>query len=380
MWRRGEWLYALMVFLVLLLEGLALGGLVWTATLRFLRLLRASALEGAVLLALLLTALALVLLAGYILLYHLYSGAREARAKRALEAWTGRFMEALLGEKDPPLPPWPREAWAALLALRERLKGVYGDLVADWIRKASPPWPRVLAGRWYGRLARLEALEALAQARLPEHLHLVLAYLKHPDPVLRRAAARAAARMAPPEGVPALAQALLEAGLPRGVLLEALLLLEDRAPEALRLFLARGGAEERWAALEAIGRLRLLELAQEAEAQLEGAGLEVQAAALRALYRLGYPPLDRLGLLLSLVQAGEEPLRIHAARLLGLFPGEVPKRALAKALSDPSFFVRRAAAEGLFRSDPKALAEAAQAHPDPYGRAMAAQVLREVGG
>ncbi|BAW01591.1 hypothetical protein TTMY_1195 [Thermus thermophilus] len=53
------------------------------------------------------------------------------------------------------------------------------------------------------------------------------------------------------------------------------------------------------------------------------------------------------------------------------------RRGLWGALSDPSFYVRRAAAEGLKELGLEALAEAARAHPDPYGRAMAGQVLRE---
>ncbi|MER3489560.1 MAG: PBS lyase, partial [Meiothermus sp.] len=48
-----------------------------------------------------------------------------------------------------------------------------------------------------------------------------------------------------------------------------------------------------------------------------------------------------------------------------------------KRLGDPSFYVRRAAAEALKDLDPSLLAEAAQRHPDPYARAMAQQVLRE---
>ncbi len=376
MWRRGEWVYALFVFLVLLLEGLALGGLVWAATSRFFRLVEASWLGAALLLALALTGIALLFLSVYLLLYHAYSAVREIRERQAQEAWVERFTLALLGE-DPPPPPWPKPAWRALLELRERLKGAYGEVLAGWIRQGNPPWPRMLLGRFYTPLSRLEALEALAQARLPEHLPLVLDYLKHPDPVFRMAAARAAARMAPPEETGALAQALVEAGLSRGVLLEALLLMEDRVGPAVRYLLQNGRPEERWAALEAIGRLKLLDLAPLAEARLEDPDPEVQAAALRALYRLGYPPLDRLDQILALLQAEKEGLRIQAARLLGLFPGHWPRRFLWKALADPSFFVRRAAAEGLFRADPKALAEAARAHPDPYGRAMAGQVWRE---
>ncbi len=71
-------------------------------------------------------------------------------------------------------------------------------------------------------------------------------------------------------------------------------------------------------------------------------------------------------------------MRVHAARLLPLLPRNLARRALWEALKDPSFYVRRAAAEALASLDPELLREAGEAHPDPYGRAMAAQVLREV--
>ncbi|WP_279232184.1 hypothetical protein [Thermus albus] len=39
--------------------------------------------------------------------------------------------------------------------------------------------------------------------------------------------------------------------------------------------------------------------------------------------------------------------------------------------------MRRAAAEGLLQMNKGFLAQAAERHPDPFGRAMAQQVLRE---
>ncbi|MGC8968651.1 MAG: HEAT repeat domain-containing protein [Thermus sp.] len=377
MWRRGERLYALLVFGVLALEAYALGALVVLFSGRLLGWAGFPQVEAALLQALALTALALVLLGAYVLLYHAYSASREAWERETFDRWLRLFTEALFGEASLPPPPWPEPALRALLRLREMLKGEAGEQVADWLRRASPPWARLLGRRFLTKPERLEALEALGLARLPETLEAILPYLAHPDPVLRLAAARAGARVAQGEEVLRLGEALLASGLSRGALLEALLLLEDRAPPVAELFLAKGDEEAVWAALEAIGRLRLHALAEKVPPFLEAEDPEVQAAALRALARLGYPPEGREASLLSLLCHGEEFLRAQAARALPLLPKALARRALWEALKDPSFYVRRAAAEALAALDPEALGRAAEAHPDPYGRAMAAQVLRE---
>ncbi|WP_024118946.1 HEAT repeat domain-containing protein [Thermus thermophilus] len=377
MWRRGERLYALLVFLVVVLEALALGQLVGVFSARLFSLLSVPLAYRALLQALLLTGLALVLLSAYILLYHAYTALQEERDRKAYEAWLGRFARALFEEEPLPPPPWPRPALEALLHLRETLQGDLAERLAFWLRQAGLPWARALLGRWASRPARLEALEALAQARLPEALDLVLPYLEHPDPVLRLAAARAGARIAQGKGVEALARALLASGLPRGALLEALLLLEERALPVVALFLEEGGREERWAALEALGRLKLHPLAEKISPFLEDPDPELRAAALRALWRLSFLPPGLEGVVLAHLKAPEEFLRLQAVRLLPLLGGALARKALWRALSDPSFYVRRAAAEGLKELGLEALAEAARSHPDPYGRAMAEQVLRE---
>jgi HEAT repeat protein len=98
---------------------------------------------------------------------------------------------------------------------------------------------------------------------------------------------------------------------------------------------------------------------------------------MRALWRLGYAPEGYEDVLLVSLKDAREFLRVHATRLLALLKNDLARRILWEMLSDPSFYVRRAAAEALGTLDPETLREAAQVYPDPYGRAMAAQVLRE---
>ena len=378
MWRKGERLYAFLVFLVVALEAYALAALILVLSARLFQELAASHVQVVLFQALGLTGLGILFLGAYILLYHAYTALKEVRDRALYQRYLSAFTEALFSETEPPPPPWPEPALEALLHLRETLKGEMGEKVAGWLRRGRPPWAFRLRRRWTSRPERLEALEALGLARLPETLEAILPFLEHPDPVLRLAAARAGARVAQGEGVLRLGEALLGAGLSRGALLEALLLLEDRAEPVAALFLEQGGREEVWAALEAIGRLHLHALAERVLPFLEAGDPEVRAAALRALARLGYPPVGYEDVVLALLRGGEEFLRVQAARLAPLLPQNLARRALWEALKDPSFYVRRAAAEALASLDMELLRKAAEAHPDPYGRAMAGQVLREV--
>lgn len=376
MWRKGEHLYALLVLLVVVLEAYALVALVLTFSSQLFHWADSSLVWSALLQALFLTGMSLLILSAFVLTYHAYTAKKEAWDKVAFQRFLNLFADALFSGTDPPPLPWPPVALEALLRLRETLKGEMGEKVADWLRQARPPWIRWLRSRWASRSRRLEALEALGLASLPETLEDILPYLRHPDPVLRLAAARAAARTAQGEGVLQLGEALLSTGLARGGLLETLL-LEERAEPVTALFLERGGKEEAWAALEAIGRLRLHALAERVLPFLKVDDPELQAAALRALYRLEYLPSGYEEVILGFLRSEKEFLRIQATRLLPLLPHAQAQQALWEALKDPSFYVRRAAAEALKTLDQRALNEAAEAHPDPYGRAMAAQVLRE---
>lgn len=377
MWRRGERLYALLVFVVVALEALVLGGLALIFSGRYLGLWGYPLLRGALWQALIATALALAVLSAYVLIYHAYTAARERGGQGMVELWLARFTQALFGEAELPPPPWPPAAVAALLNLREIVQGEPAERVSEWLRQSRPPWMRALRGLFSSRPARLEALEALAQARLPESLEAILPYLQHPDPVIRLAAARAAARVARGQGRARLAEALLKAELPKGALLEALVLLEQRAGPVLKFLLMHGDSKAAWAALEALGRLKLRAWISRALPYLKHPDPELKAAAMRAFWRLRYPPKGYEPAVLAALKDEQEFVRLNAVRLAALFGSEAARQGLWKALFDPSFYVRRAAAEGLKALDGDLLRAAAHSHPDRYGRAMAEQVLLE---
>jgi hypothetical protein len=114
MWRRGERLYALLVFLVVALEALALGKLVLVFSGRLFHLLGYPQAQQALLEALFLTGVALILLSAYIPLYHAYTETKELWDRKVFEEWVSRFSLALFGEAALPPPPWPRLALEAL--------------------------------------------------------------------------------------------------------------------------------------------------------------------------------------------------------------------------------------------------------------------------
>lgn len=377
MWRQGEWVYTLLVLGVLLAEVWALGQMSVVFLGRLFGGTSYPQAYSALLQGVILTGLSLLLLSGYILLYHALTTAAESRMQQEKEASVTRFTEALFGTAQPPPPPWSKPTLEALLQMREILKGAEAQKLQEWLEAYPNPWEGPLRRRFASRATRLRALDALAQARIPRALPLALPYLHHKDPLLRLVAARTVARSAPTQALGTLAQALLNADLPRGALLEVLLLLEDRAVSVLEQLLSRGNTKGLWAALEAVGRLRLLALARRTAPFVAHSNPEVQAAAMRALLRLGYPPEGHADAVVKALRSPHEFLRIHAVRLLPLLRRSVAESELWNHLGDPSFYVRRAAAQTLAEFSHELLERAAQEHPDRYGQEMAAQVLRE---
>lgn len=393
MWRRfGDVAYALVVLLVITLEAVSLALLTWSFVQRGAGLVPASRTSGSLLFAVSSTALGVLLVSGFILGYHGMSARRERVVRDRMETWTARWTEVVMGRGEPPAGRLPKEAVLALLDLREVLRGDESRHVQALADRYGlmPSLLHRLASR---RLSeRLEALEGLAEGRFPAAFDAVAAHVGHQDPAVRLAATRAAARTlaAMPSGLEreaaaaTLARLLEGSGLPAGVVEEALLLLEDAAPSVVLRVLARPEPDPASikAALDAVGRLKLLTFGEEVIRFVTHPNPEVRAAALRALPRLGYVPAEgEAGVAVAL---GDEVefVRIHAARAARLLPEEAALPALREAAGDPSWWVRLAATESLVSMHEPGVAElrrVAAGHPDPFAREMAAQVLGDAG-
>jgi HEAT repeat protein len=408
MWRRyGDDLYALLVLTIFSSEALVLGYLTWRFAAGASDALGGDALATVLVFSVAATALALITIGSYVLAYHVISTRSERGRRERVEAWTARWVGVLFEEREPPVGPLPSEGVETLLNLREHLAGAEGKRVEALVR--SYEIGEVLIDRsqlesgWSSRLRglgsfrrrrlsrRLDALEHLAKARLSQSVEPLLRLLDDREPAIRlmalRSVARSLARM--PEGplrdrgILGFSEAVRTAAIPPGAVEECLLLLESAAPPVLAILLAASHDPPLLArVIDAVGRLKLLELGEQVAVHLEHPEAEVRAAALRTLGRLGYLPASAEASAAAALEDPTEFVRVQASRTAMLLPREVARSALWERLGDESWWVRRAAAQtlmGLGAEGPRLLQGAGTGHPDRFARHMAVQVLLDSG-
>jgi HEAT repeat protein len=356
------------------------------------------------------TALALITIGSYVIAYHMISTRRERHRRLRLDEWTARWAAVLFDGRPPPRGVLPPVGVETLLDLREHLTGAEGERIERLVRRYDIG-RRLLErtsldapGRGLGRLlrplrrrrlsGRLDALESLARARLAQSVEPLLRLLDDREPSVRlmalRSLARSLARM--PEGpryeraVLGMAEAVMTSPIPAGAVEEAMLLLEGAAPRVLGMILAADPGDQRAGlvsrAIDAVGRLKLLALADDVAAHVAASDAEVRAAALRALGRLGILPAAAAPGVAGALADDVEFVRVQAARTAMLLPPGVARPALWRGLGDESWWVRRAAAHalmGLGVDGPDLLQRATRTHPDRYARQMALQVLLDAG-
>lgn len=372
--RRTDWIFGLTVLASVALETYALAAVVAASFGRAPALIGGPTVASVVVSALNLTALNVIAVTLIILLLHVVSAARKDRDRASSETWLRHIGgEVLAGGASVPSRA-PRAALEALLQLQDTLSGEPHAATTELLRKADVLRATAIGSRLTTRFALLDAFETLARARLPEALPRLFPYLGHRDPTVRFAAARACARVADAETTRDLAERLATLRFGPRAWLEVLLLL--RSPDAVvdRLLDSADHAA-RWAAIETAGRRHLLRFAEHVADLIGDADPEIRAAALRALAKLGYPPLGREGLLLAATQDGTDYVRLQAVRVLALVSDAWVAPVLWQRLGDPSFYVRQAAAHALEAVDADLLRQASASHPDRFARSMALQEL-----
>jgi HEAT repeat protein len=391
MWRRyGDVTFAAVFAVAISLEAIPLGYLTWTlATGVF------GESEGVRLGSILLggvgsTAAALLLVTTYVLAYQHVSVRHErVRAKRR-QAWIGRWLGVLSGSSPEPAGALDPDGVEALLALRETLRGSESSRVADLLERHGAIRSLERSAQ-HGRLGgRLDSIVALSNARIPSALLTLVNGVYDSNQLISVASARAAARtLARVEdlfdrdrGAAALAQAMETQELPYGIVEEVVVLSEDAAASLIAVLLLhdRPRAPTVRAAIDGIGRLKLLIFAEEVVPFLRHEDDEVRAAALRAVSRLGFLPDSSHAIVISALADDLDYIRIHASAAARLLPRRQALALLSERLGDRSWWVRRAAADALVSLGPAGLAQlgrAAREHADRFARDMAEQALRD---
>jgi HEAT repeat protein len=398
MWRRyGDAVYTLVTFAVFGFETLALGALSISFLLGRTTGIADTPVEGILLATLTSTASALALLGFFLLAYHFTSTMRDRWHVEQLDTWTERWIALALedapAEQTADVPRrLPRAAVDAVLSLLEVVKSEEGDRLKAVLARHGVDRLLLRHVRSGHLTARLDAIESLGKARLPQAFDALISLLQHPRPVVRRMAVRAAAgtlATMPPEPGPdgpgaRFIEALKGTDIQSGVAQESLLLLETRAGAVLRDLLAQPdlGDRLRWVALETTGRLGLADMAGEVAGSTSHADPELRAAALRALHRLGSVPEEAHGSLLEALRDEVDFVRVQASHAAAFLPAEVALPALEPGLEDESWWVRRATAASMARLGDDGVAavrRAAETHPDQAAREMAVQILLEAG-
>jgi HEAT repeat protein len=390
-WRRyGDVTFAAVFAVVVSLEAIPLGFLTWTLASRLV-----GGSDGARLATILLgavgsTAAALVLLTTYVLTYQHVSTRHERVQGERRRAWVARWLRVLDGSDVAPVGTLKPEAVDALLALRETLRGSDSSRVAELLeRHGAVVTLERSAG--HGRTRRrLDAIVALSNARISSSFPTLVAGVADTNQIISVASVRAAARtLARIEDLfdrdrasAALARAVDAAQLPYGIVEEVVVLAEDAASSLIQALLIqdRPRTSTVRAAIDGIGRLQLLVFAEEVVRFLSDPDVEVRAAALRAIGRLGFLPQAAHGVVIAALTDDVDFIRIHAAAAARLLPRPQALAFLNERLGDRSWWVRRAAADTLVTLGPAGLAElgrVVRAHPDRFARDIAEQALRD---
>jgi HEAT repeat protein len=391
MWRRyGDIAFATVFVVAISLEAVPLGFLTWTLAGGVFGRSGGARLGSILLGAVGSTAAALLLVTTYVLAYQHLSAVHERVRTERRQAWVFRWLGVLGGSSPEPAGALDPEAVDALLALRETLRGSESSRIADLLERHGAVRSLERSAQ-HGRLsARLDAIVALSNARIPSALLTLVNGVYDSNDLISVASARAAARtLARVEdlfdrdrGAAALARAMESRGLPYGIVEEVVALSEEAATSLIAVLLLhdRPRAPTVRAALDGIGRLKLLIFAEDVVPFLTHPDDEVRAAALRAVSRLGFLPVSSHGIVISALADEVDFIRIHAVAAARLLPRPRALAFLSDRLGDRSWWVRRAAADALVSLGPAGLAQlgrAAREHQDRFARDMAEQALRD---
>lgn len=391
MWRRyGDVTFAVIFSVAISLEAIPLGYLTWRLAAGIFGSSGGARLGSVLLGAVGSTAAALLLVTTYVLAYQHVSARHELVRAQRRQQWVARWLGVLSGATAEPAGSLSSESVEALLALRETLRGSESARVAELLERHGAVVELERSAEHGSVSGRLDAIVALSNARIPSALTTLVNGVYDSNQLISVASARAAARTLArvddlfdrDRGAAALARAMETKELPYGIVEEVVVLAEESATSLIAVLLQhdRPRAPTVRAAIDGIGRLKLLIFAEEVVPFLTHADDEVRGAALRAVSRLGFLPEASHGVVIAALTDEVDFIRIHATTAARLLPQTQALSLISDRLGDRSWWVRRAAADALVGLGPAGLAQlgrAAREHADRFARDMAEQALRD---
>jgi HEAT repeat protein len=201
-----------------------------------------------------------------------------------------------------------------------------------------------------GSLTRIRAASALGAFRVPDAEPWLIARLRHRDPLLRMACARALAELGAVDELPEIMAALAEVDAEPGDVVEVMLAFGLPGLPFLREMLVGGSPSERRSAAVALGHIAAHEVLADLTRTLDDPDDELVADAARAVGQLG--DLGATGALVVLLRDGRPSfVRVAAAGALGVLEDHAAAPALVEELDAEEWDLRNAAARSLVGLD-----------------------------
>ena len=392
MWRRfGAATYAALIFAVFTIQAVALMWLTWQFSFgRSASGGPTSGLRSALTMTVGTTALLVMILTAYTLVYQSVSNARERRQRAEADTWRRQWVDLLYAGGTLPESRLSRAAVEGLVDVREKLVGSDAEAVDAVIRGRGVTHDLITVAtspRKYTLTRRLDALDLLARAGSPTGFDELARLTRDPEIAVRIMATRALARAAAAledDGARAavadmLVRAFADSEVPSGAIEEALLLLGPAASDVLGVLLGTEGPRQLTSvALDATGRLHRADLLGHVVPHLTSPRVDTRAAAWRAVGGIGTLVPEAAELLPVALSDAHAAVRSQAARAAHLLPAEHAISGLVPMLGDSSWWVRRAAASSLIRvggAGVAALRDASVTNPDRFAQHIAHEVL-----
>jgi HEAT repeat protein len=199
-------------------------------------------------------------------------------------------------------------------------------------------------------LTRIRAASALGAFRVRDAEPWLITRLRHHDPLLRMACARALAELGAVDALPEIMMSLAEVDAEPGDVVEVMLAFGPPGLPFLREMLVAGSPSERRSATVALGHIAAHQVLPDLTRALGDPDDELVADAARALGQLG--DVGATGALIALLADGRPWfVRVAAAGALGALEDPAATTALVEELDAEEWDLRNAAARSLVALD-----------------------------